>query len=514
MNRSRYYQIVWIYCKEFPNREVPLVLLEDGLPGYVINQWIIYLLDEQITQARLESYIRAICHLYDFALSLFAVSNYIQFDTTNRILIRDFFSAKRFGTDEYCVKKDKRYTWLQYLGLNWKPLSNKHNTLFSYENAINKFDTWQTTYHKSDSINPCEKRFLTAFEAHLDFERRKDFDPLAHLDSARNKTKKAYSESAIPKYEHNRYQRSRIPKTIKKVFPPDLFMKLIATTKNPRDQLLWISMGAGSLRCSEPLHTFFSDIKPCSTKHGSTKVILADPELGYVTWTDEQGREHHTSRADFFRHQYTNSHFQNGHPLRNLQPRTLYGKRNSKLHSGFKGMTFHENNIQEKLFSTYNRPYDEHHIWWLDPIWGKIFWKSYKEYWQNYIEQNYYTKQPNPTGWPWHPWLFICTNKNNYGMPLTMPALRKAWELALKRIGLQNSHLSPHSLRHMYGYFAANILKLDLTTIQTMMHHANINSTRIYSKLTSSTVNGYINQAAMQENRISKEWKKLLPGSE
>ncbi len=68
MVKSRNYIVIWVYCKGFPGREIPLVLLADGRPGYVINQWIFYLLDEEITPSRLELYVRALCHLYDFAM--------------------------------------------------------------------------------------------------------------------------------------------------------------------------------------------------------------------------------------------------------------------------------------------------------------------------------------------------------------------------------------------------------------------------------------------------------------
>jgi len=66
MVKSSYYQVVWMYANAFPGREIPLVLLGDAKPGYVINQWIFYLLDEEITPSRLELYVRALCHLYAF----------------------------------------------------------------------------------------------------------------------------------------------------------------------------------------------------------------------------------------------------------------------------------------------------------------------------------------------------------------------------------------------------------------------------------------------------------------
>jgi len=65
-----------------------------------------------------------------------------------------------------------------------------------------------------------------------------------------------------------------------------------------------------------------------------------------------------------------------------------------------------------------------------------------------------------------------------------------------------------HSLRHMYGYYCANILKppLPLEMTQMLMHHANINSTAVYYRLSDSTIRKMITDAAELDERITREW--------
>ncbi len=506
MVKSRNYIVIWVYCKGFPGREIPLVLLADGRPGYVINQWIFYLLDEEITPSRLELYVRALCHLYDFAMVRYSD----QFDVSkvNRLLLADFIDAKKFGTDSYCIKTDDRYSWLLSLGLYWKPLYQRTNTVTLYLKAINQFDEWQVTFHNSLPLSPYEERFLTTWEIYRDFQQRTNWDPFLHLHAAKRHTKRDYETSVYGKYLHKRHENESSRRKTPKAFPLELFFELINKSQNPRDKLLWLLMGAGSLRGSETLHLFLSDAQGIDPQYGDARIILADPEYGYVRWTNENNQEQYTTREEYFQLNWKNEFFSPDHPLCNLQPRTKYGKRNTMLHAGFKGMTFGDNNSMDVICtkSFERRQYDEHHIWWLNARFGEYFWTIFEEYQQEYLWKNHYTGQVNPKGWPWHPWLFVCTNKSNYGMPLTMPAIKQAWKRALKRIGMENSGMGMHSLRHLYGYCCANILKCPLEMTQVIMHHANINSTQTYYGLENSIIRETINEAAIREGRIHTEW--------
>ena len=85
--------------------------------------------------------------------------------------------------------------------------------------------------------------------------------------------------------------------------------------------------------------------------------------------------------------------------------------------------------------------------------------------------------------------------KNTYGLPMTIGAVRGAWERALKRIGMGNCGLGPHSLRHMYGQYCASVLKLPLEVTSMVMHHSSPLSTKVYYHLKSEEVRHAITSA-------------------
>lgn len=502
---GKHYQIVWVNTIEFPGREVPLVLLDNGKPGYLINQWIFYLHEEEITQATLDLYLRALCHLYDFVLSRYSEPlNQSQL----KGLLADFIDAKKLGTDTHCLTSDPRYSWLHSLGLYWKPLFKQTNTIALYLNAINKFDEWQISFHASQPLNPYEKRLMSSWEIYQDFQQRTNWDPFLHLYSAKQHVKKEYQNSVYGKYLHKRHLQESTRKKAPKSFPLDRYIELIECTKNPRDKLLWLLMGGGALRRSETLHLFLSDVQGVDPHYGDMRVALEDPETGFMEWHSEDQIPMSGSRIEYFKSNFRNYHFSPGHPLRNLQPRSRYGKRNTGLHAGFKGMTFGDTDSIAKLLSSDNlqKNPNPHYIWWLDVKIGQYFSRVFEEYIQHFFWRNNHTGIPNPSNWPWHPWLLICTSTKNYGMPLTIPSLKGAWKRALKRIGMEGSGLGPHSLRHMYGYYCANVLKLPLEVVQVLMHHANPSSTQCYYSLEKSVIREMIQNAALLDKRISIEW--------
>ena len=60
-------------------------------------------------------------------------------------------------------------------------------------------------------------------------------------------------------------------------------MELVEHTPNPRDQMLWLIMGGGSLRQSETLHIYYQDVLGVDNR-GATRIRLDDPEIGEITW--------------------------------------------------------------------------------------------------------------------------------------------------------------------------------------------------------------------------------------
>lgn len=413
---------VWVFTTSFPGRAVPLIYLQDGRPCYTLNQYIYYLIDENITPASLEDNERALRHIYAFTVAMYG-DKPLSKQLEN--LVGDFIYAKRFGTDEFCTKKanDPKYGYLVSLGLHWP--KTKRKTIKKYIRAINRFDVWQAAFHGATRLNPCELRFKNAFEIYSDYKQRKGWDPLIHLFSTYSQEKTDYQNTVEQKFEH-KGQKSEKKAGAVRPYDPHKFIELVDSCCNPRDKMLMLLMGGGSLRGSETLHLWFSDVAKGVNDWGEALIRLDNPENGVVEWSDDKGRRSTETRTEHFARAWQNTDLSLGNPLRNLMPRTQYGERNKGLSVGFKAMTFAESDggtfIDGRLF-------DQNYLWWIDPRIGGYFYKCYIEYMEEYIWTNYYskTKKSHVHGWPHHPWLFIMINKKDYGMPLTYDALEKIW---------------------------------------------------------------------------------------
>lgn len=475
--RNTAYQIEWIYSLEFPGRPVPLIILSDGKPGYAINQWIYWLLEEGTSPATLEKHVSAVMQLYEFYHRVHKDRPITKDISEN--LISDFLDAKRNGSEL----------------MGWKA-NPRRSTLQNYLRSLNLFDEWHSTFHGAHRMNPSEEAFMSSYEIYLDFKRRDKYDPLIHLFPSRKHMKEIHDHKV--RIEHKRFTVGR--KSIPKTFPVEKFVDLVERTPNPRDQMLLLLMGGGSLRKSEPLHLFYEDVLGVHDD-GSTRIRLADPEDGVITW-EKNGKLFEGTRTDYFENCFENTQFRNTNPdLYKLVPRTL-GKRGAN-HVGFKGMTFSDDGERAFIDGRYT-VWNE--LFWIEPRLGARFQVAY----QNYIQEHFYER---PKGWPYHPWLFITLEKNRYGMPMTLSALRQAWGSALYRVGLEKSGLTPHSLRHMYGAYCASVLGLPIELTKTLMHHSSISSTEVYYHLRANDVRAAISEANAKQNRTGELEYLIMPNS-
>jgi hypothetical protein len=78
-------------------------------------------------------------------------------------------------------------------------------------------------------------------------------------------------------------------------------------------------------------------------------------------------------------------------------------------------------------------------------------------------------------------------------MPMTYKSLRNVWTRLLDRLAsdygvdLREKGLGWHSLRHFYGWYCASVLKHSLERTSTFLHHASLESTKVYYKLSKLT---------------------------
>ncbi len=94
----RRYSIKRIHIREFPTRPFPLVLI-DGTPAFVINQWIFYLLENSVTESLLEERIRSVMHLFEFSQAKYG--KHALSEHESQAPVRDFLLAKKNGTIDH-----------------------------------------------------------------------------------------------------------------------------------------------------------------------------------------------------------------------------------------------------------------------------------------------------------------------------------------------------------------------------------------------------------------------------
>lgn len=456
--RRSYHEIVHVRTVQFPGRLFPLVLLENGQPGYVINAYLNYLLMRGEQESTFRQKMHAVCQLYEFCRRTYG-DNPLSEENT-RSLIFQFGSAKLHGT----IQPDGH----DPLNLYWRPVLPR--TLKNILRYIDEFDAFQVTHFQAASLNPVEILFQTTFQRYQEFKTRTRYDPFIHLFPSRSK------ERRISAYTAKEHQRNSQPRRHQKVFPSELIVEMIERTPEPRDKMLLLLMAFGGLRRSEPLHIFHQDVLGQFRDSAAAWIRLSDPVRGVLKWIDSKGIERDGTRAEFHHDVYENHHLPSGHPLRNLQPRCLYGLGSAGLYAGFKGMTFTGHG-------------DENFVFWLHEEAGVYFWRLYEQY----VANHFHAK---PNHWPYHPYLFIRLDAEGYGMPLTLAAMDKLFARAAERIGI--SGFGAHSLRHLYGYYMASVLKLSVERAQVCMHHASIQSTQIYYRTAPEVIRREILIAAYQ----------------
>lgn len=331
------------------------------------------------------------------------------------------------------------------------------------------------------SVNPTEKKLVSDLnlEDQLRFYatlvQRKNWDMLYHLAPS---TEIGQGIVTVGEFEPRRVSLGRSKHA--DAFPPDKVLELIYKTKNIRDKLYFLLMFFGSLRKSEPLNLFLTDI---FVKDHNTEILLAHPVLSQHTWHDHFAGKQTTTRAEFLSRKY------------GLMSRSTLAE-SDPYHSGWKGMQYTKNDYETDLF-------------WLFPSIGEYFAKLHSIYIRQY-------RRFAPDN---HPYYFINTNENeDFGKPATVSNMDKAFYRAAKRIGLKPTDpgVNPHGARHFYGHFCASYMKLEITTAQRMMHHASKESTAVYYKISPLIVREDIKRAAEKMKseipRFTQELKKFEDG--
>nr|CBA28360.1 hypothetical protein Csp_A06880 [Curvibacter putative symbiont of Hydra magnipapillata] len=251
-------------------------------------------------------------------------------------------------------------------------------------------------------------------------------------------------------------KRQTVGLTQYKPFPPYLVQDLIDQTQNLRDKLLFALLAYGGRRLSEMLHLFLVDIRSRGTE---LLVELKHPSYAPMRWTNKAHQQVSGQRREYLK------------AMHNLLPRTEHGANRSAV--GWKGIKFDD----QAAYSS--------EIYWIRDA-GEYLLQLHRDYLHG-------ARATAPTRG--HPYYFVAQD----GMPLTIKAVEKQFLLACRRLekkhGVSLKGYGPHSLRHFYGFYCADVLKADLLLIQKWMGHVQIQSTAIYAHISPGSAHKALQQA-------------------
>lgn len=429
---------------------IPILILENGEISLLCLAWARDLMiSEENSPPALYQAIQGVGLFYDFYV---LCQNRLPLSAENvSWMLSRFLEARQHGNEF----------------LHWRPVRRK--TARNDVVRISSFSLFCAKNFNHLPINPPEKTLIKEMSFqdrathHQILAMREKWDPLSHLIPATSMGQGIVYASPLK-------IRNRSPSrtNMYDYFPPEKVWALINATPSTRDKLFFLLMFFGATRESEPLHLYVTDVKVMS--NGNARVVLADPIEAPYNWDDTFLGKRHGTRSFFLNERYR------------LAPRNNLGM-TDPLRSGWKGMEYSAPKRKES------------EIEWLIPGVDKLFAHFHKRYMKTtrrYVEDT-------------HPYYFVNEKEGaNFGKPVKLSNMIKAFYRAAKRIGLEPSDqgVNPHGARHFFGHFCASYLRLPIETTKIMMRHVNLQSTEVYYSLSMAVVREDLKKA---HTRISEE---------
>lgn len=440
--------IVKVRIAERPASLFPLLGLSDGSPSLLVATYARDLQRRNWSPEKVYGAVAAIGRLYDYYTLKFSGATLEP--RQQRTMFQQFAEARLRGT----IHPDGA---LDPGGLNWHRV--RFRTVKKDIAYLTEFSRWLTDNFGFSSLNPLEEKYASTIRDSYETEVRMSTDLLAHLLPAKSE------RTTRPQFElHNNTGAhfTDIPKS----FPASKVVELINAAPNLRDKMAYLLMGFGSLRISEAVHVFLEDAFGVFRDTGAANVRLGHPAEGYYEWADGQSRPRCGTRAEFLMEMY------------GRVPRTEM--EGMEFYAGWKGMEF--GNTKNTGF-----------VYWSSEEAGIYFRKLLYDYFDEVFKGK-------PEGWPHHPYLFVKTDRQHFGEPVTIANLANQFYAAAERIGLDRRQpgVNPHGLRHFYGFYCADVLGIDLTNLQKQMHHASPISTLAYHHITPQKVREQLKRAQIE----------------
>lgn len=420
-----------------PGMSLPFLFLEDGELSVLTLAWLRHkLLDEGSGTATLAKAASAIGRFYDF-YQIEHKGAALAPDEL-RLILKKFYEARRFGNE----------------ALRWSAV--KVSTASADVRAISEFTEWCSDNFGHASVNPLERVLISKLNLkdqttiRLKQMAKKDWDMLYHLSPATETGKGTTTERAF-KPGRGKRKKSVVNN---KHFPPDKIWPTIMATPSVRDKLYLLLLFFGGVRISEPLHLFATDVS--IQPDGTARLVFGHPQDGTYEWFGPDKKRRVGTRMSFLQERYGRG------------PRNLLAEKHP-LHAGWKGMMPDDGKREESV------------VHWLREDAGRLFAKLHAEY-----VRTVRSRVPDT-----HPYYFVnCRDGDDYGEPLTLSNISKAFNRAVARVGLSSTQpgVNPHGGRHFYGFYCASVLRLSVEATQRLIHHESVLSTQVYYALTADAV--------------------------
>jgi hypothetical protein len=264
-------------------------------------------------------------------------------------------------------------------------------------------------------------------------------------------------------------------------FPDDRFEELFFTgfrvgqRVDYRSMLITLLMHGAGFRESEPFHLYLEDVVPDPGNSASALVRIHHPELGSAPWRDGRPGKHlQQNRQQYLMEQY------------GLPPRTNF---EDARKAGWKNPR-----LDDKYYMTAH---------WFKPEYGEWFLDT----WHRYLQQIVGIKRP-------HPFAFINLRREPRGEMYKISSFNEAHSAACRRIGLtvdKKLGTTPHGHRHAYGRRLSSA-EVAPEFIRIFMHHASLESQRVYTQPSSREMLEALEAANQRLNRLGQRNSEVFKG--
>ena len=239
---------------------------------------------------------------------------------------------------------------------------------------------------------------------------------------------------------HVRHQKHRRPMNrglavggakVVKAFPVDKVMDLINEAKTARDKIAYILMAFGGRRISEVLHMFVSDF---AIHENQLRVLIAHPEDSLYQWKND-GLIKRGTRSEYLKEVF------------NRVPRNQIGKYSESV--GWRGIKFEKPEVGM----------------------SEVYFVGAIEDYLLRLHLEYMNSRKDITS---HPYYFVSRDGN----PLCYHSLISQFYNHCEKIGLKiesslDTGVHTYGLRHFYGYYCSEVLKLEPLIVQKLIGHTN-----------------------------------------